>query len=113
MADAHAVVATGWPSAYAVYNARCAGKRFYFVQDYEPYFEPVGANSVLAENTYRMGFHAITAGQWLAEKLSREFGMKADYFPVRMRYLPLSSRPDLEAIRYRILCPVWNAETRD
>lgn len=81
MADAHAVVATGWPSAYAVYNARCSGKRFYFVQDYEPSFYPVGTNSVLAENTYRMGFHGITAGRWLAEKLSHEFGMKTDYFP--------------------------------
>ncbi|WP_244742641.1 rhamnosyltransferase WsaF family glycosyltransferase [Mesorhizobium sp. L-8-10] len=81
MADAHAVVATGWPTAYAVFNARCTGKRFYFVQDYEPYFDPVGTQSVLAENTYRMGFHAITAGRWLAQKLSGEFGMDADHFP--------------------------------
>lgn len=81
MADAHAVVATGWPSAYAVYNARCSGKHFYFVQDYEPSFYPVSTNSVLAENTYRMGFHGITAGPWLAEKLSRDFGMETDYFP--------------------------------
>jgi glycosyltransferase involved in cell wall biosynthesis len=81
MVDAHAVVATSWPSAYAVYNARSAGKRFYFVQDYEPYFYPVGTNSALAENTYRMGFHGITAGRWLADKLSREFGMETDHFP--------------------------------
>lgn len=81
MADAHAVFATDWPSAYAVYNARCSGKRFYFVQDYEPFFYPVGTNSVLAENTYRMGFHGITAGPWLAEKLSQEFGMATDFFP--------------------------------
>jgi glycosyltransferase involved in cell wall biosynthesis len=81
MADAHAVVATGWPSAYAVFNARGSGKRFYFVQDYEPHFYPVGAKSLLAENSYRMGFHGITAGAWLAEKLSRDFGMIADPFP--------------------------------
>ncbi|PTM97183.1 rhamnosyltransferase WsaF family glycosyltransferase [Mycoplana dimorpha] len=81
MSDAHAVVATSWPSAYAVYNAGTAGKRFYFVQDYEPYFYPVGTNSALAENTYRMGFHGITAGRWLADKLSREFGMDTDSFP--------------------------------
>jgi glycosyltransferase involved in cell wall biosynthesis len=80
MEDAHAVFATGWPTAYPVFNDRCAGKRFYFVQDYEPYFHPVGALSLLAENTYRMGFHAITAGRWLATKLSSEFGMKADSF---------------------------------
>lgn len=81
MEDAHAVVATGWPSAYAVFNARCSGKRFYFIQDYEPHFYPVGAKSLLAENSYKMGFHGITAGAWLAEKLSRDFGMESDHFP--------------------------------
>jgi hypothetical protein len=80
MEDAHLVVATGWPTAYPVFNSRCTGKRFYFVQDYEPYFSPVGAVSLLAENTYQMGFHAITAGKWLAHKLSVEFGMASDSF---------------------------------
>jgi O-antigen biosynthesis protein len=80
MEDAHAVVATAWATAYPVFNSPSAGKRFYFVQDYEPYFNPVGAVSLLAENTYRMGFHAITAGKWLAQKLSAEFGMDADSF---------------------------------
>jgi glycosyltransferase involved in cell wall biosynthesis len=80
MQDAHGVVATAWPTAYPVFNSGCAGKRFYFVQDFEPSFHAIGTSSVLAENTYRMGFHAITAGIWLAQKLSAEFGMKADHF---------------------------------
>lgn len=80
MQDAHGLVATSWPTAYPVFNARCAGKRFFFVQDYEPDFYPKGTCSVLAENTYRMGFHAITAGRWLAHKLRQEFGMQADAF---------------------------------
>jgi len=80
MEDAHAVVATSWPTAYPIFNSRCTGKRLYFVQDFEPYFYPVGALSFLAESTYRMGFHAITAGRWLAQKLSAEFGMSADSF---------------------------------
>lgn len=80
MEDAHAVFATSWSTAYPVFNSRCIGKRFYFVQDYEPYFFPVGAISLLAENTYRMGFHAITAGRWLAQKLSTEFHMTTDSF---------------------------------
>lgn len=79
--DADAVIATSWPTAYAAFNARCAGKRFYFVQDYEPAFYPTGTNSLLAENTYRMGFHGITAGRWLAEKLSNDFEMVSDHFP--------------------------------
>lgn len=98
MADADAIVATAWPSAYAVYNSRCAGKRFYFVQDYEPYFHPVSTQSVLAENTYRMGFQGIAAGRWLAEKLSRDFGMETDFFPfgcdtAQYRRNPASRRP--------------------
>jgi O-antigen biosynthesis protein len=80
MEDADAIVATSWATAYPVYNARSSGKRFYFVQDYEPWFYPVGALSLLAENTYRMGFHAITAGKWLSKKLRSEFGMDADSF---------------------------------
>jgi O-antigen biosynthesis protein len=80
MEDAHIVMATGWPTAYPAFNSKCAGKRFYFVQDYEPSFHPTGAASLLAENTYRMGFHGVTAGKWLAGKLSQEFGMSADFF---------------------------------
>jgi hypothetical protein len=80
MEDAHAVLATSWATAYPVFNSSCAGKRFYFVQDFEPHFYPVGALNLLAENTYRMGFHAITAGRWLAQKLNADFGMSADAF---------------------------------
>lgn len=80
MEDADGVIASAWATAYPVFNSRCAGKRFYFVQDYEPYFHPVGAISLLAENTYRMDFHAITAGKWLAKKLSDDFNMETDWF---------------------------------
>jgi glycosyltransferase involved in cell wall biosynthesis len=80
MADAHAVFATSWQTAYPVYNDPCRGKRFYLVQDFEPWFYPRGAISAFAENTYRMGFHAITAGRFLAEKLRSEYGMQADAF---------------------------------
>jgi glycosyltransferase involved in cell wall biosynthesis len=80
MEDAHAVIATAWSTAYPVFNSHCRGKRFYFVQDYEPYFHSVGAISLMAENTYRMGFHGITAGKWLTQKLNSEFGMSAESF---------------------------------
>lgn len=77
---AHANIATSWPTAYAVYNRSQAGKRFYFVQDFEPSFHPAGAFAALAENTYRMGFHGITAGRWLSERLEADYGMAAGYF---------------------------------
>lgn len=80
MADAHAVFATAWMTAYPVFNDPCAGKRFYLVQDYEPWFFPRGGLSALAENTYRMGFHGFTAGRFLAGKLRDDAGMAADSF---------------------------------
>jgi hypothetical protein len=80
MADAHAVFATAWMTSYPAFNDPCAGKRFYLVQDYEPWFFPVGGLSTLAENTYRMDFHGFTAGRFLADKLRDEQGMAADWF---------------------------------
>ncbi|MCO5062890.1 MAG: glycosyltransferase family 1 protein [Rhizobiaceae bacterium] len=78
--NAHAVVASSWPTAYAAYNSKSDGARFYFVQDYEPSFYPASTNNLLAENTYRMGFHGITAGRWLSEKLAADFGMECHHF---------------------------------
>lgn len=80
MEDADAVFATGWETTYPVYNSSLKAKRFYFVQDYEPYFFPIGTNHTLAENSYRFGFYGVTAGGWLAKKLSDDFGMQTDYF---------------------------------
>ncbi|HEX8496612.1 MAG TPA: glycosyltransferase family 1 protein [Actinomycetales bacterium] len=77
---ADAVVATSWETAYASYRLPSSARRFYFVQDFEPFFYPVGSLSALAENTYRFGFRGITAGAWLAGRLQDEYGMAADHF---------------------------------
>jgi hypothetical protein len=73
--DVDAIFATGWETAYPAFRDRSVARRLYFVQDFEPYFYAVGTESVLAENTYRFGFTAITAGGWLARKLAVEYGM--------------------------------------
>lgn len=78
--DAHAIFATGWETAYPVLASPARGKRFYLVQDFEPYFYAAGSESLLAEATYRFGFHGVTAGRWLAPLLEREYGMSADHF---------------------------------
>jgi len=80
MKDCHAVFATAWPTAYPVARFDSCAKRFYFVQDLEAHFYPVGSLSTLAENTYRLGLHGITAGRWLSQKLSTEYGMPCDSF---------------------------------
>lgn len=79
-ADTDAIFATGWETAYPAYRDRSHARRFYFVQDYEPGFYSYGSEAILAENTYRFGFHGITAGGWLATKLHDEYGMRTDHF---------------------------------
>jgi glycosyltransferase involved in cell wall biosynthesis len=78
--DAHGIFATTWPTAYRVLASPARGKRFYFVQDFEPWFYPAGTNALLAEATYRFGFHGVTAGRWLTDVLRRDYGMAADHF---------------------------------
>jgi hypothetical protein len=78
--DFHAVFASDWATAYAAYRYAGQAKRFYFAQDFEPFFFPAGSDYVVAENSYRLGFHALTVGPWLAKKLTREYGMKADHY---------------------------------
>lgn len=81
---AFAVVATGWHQAHAVRNAMPARERFYFVQDFEPWFFARGSEFAFAEETYRFGFTGITAGTWLADKLRAEYGMTC--YPVGFSY---------------------------
>jgi glycosyltransferase involved in cell wall biosynthesis len=80
IADCDAIFATNWHTAYPVFNYKGSAKKYYFVQDFEPYFDAVGSYSTFAENTYRFGFRGLTLGRWLSEKLSAEYGMKCDYF---------------------------------
>jgi glycosyltransferase involved in cell wall biosynthesis len=78
--DAHAIFATSWETAYPVLTSPARGKRFYLVQDFEPSFYAAGSEALLAEATYRFGFHGVTPGRWLAEMLTAEYGMDADHF---------------------------------
>jgi hypothetical protein len=77
---AQALFATGWETAYPAFLDKSTARRFYFVQDFEPSFYPMGSEYILAENTYRFGFHGITAGGWLSTKLHNEYGMTTDHF---------------------------------
>ena len=64
-----AVIAT---DRWTTYYARAALKvraKFYFVQDFEPVFYPLGAEYLLTENTYHFGFQHIASSPWLKEKI--------------------------------------------
>ncbi|MDO8615950.1 MAG: methyltransferase domain-containing protein [Dehalococcoidia bacterium] len=88
--------ATSWHTAYPVLKFEATRKKCYFVQDFEPFFAPVGTESALTENTYRFGFHGVTAGRWLCDKLSADYGMTCDYFDLavdRRVYFPKDMGP--------------------
>lgn len=76
MSPASFTVATSWQTAYAVRNFQSTFQKCYFVQDYEPFFYARGSEYLFAEQTYRFGFHGITAGNWLADMLNTDFGME-------------------------------------
>lgn len=78
--EVDAIFATGWETAYPAFRSTSLARRFYFVQDFEPWFTGAGTSSALAEATYRFGFHGITAGGWLERKLRGEYGMAADHY---------------------------------
>lgn len=75
-----ALVATAWPTAYALRASGAPGVPFYLVQDFEPWFYPASSDSVLAEQTYGFGFYGITAGRWLAATLERDHAMACTAF---------------------------------
>lgn len=80
MKFAHGTFATSWNTAYFVKRFNNTISKFYFVQDFEPYFFPLGSEYMFAENTYKFGFRGITAGDWLKDKLRKEYGMKTSSF---------------------------------
>lgn len=77
---AHATIATSWQTAYFLKIYKNTISRCYFVQDFEPYFYPMGSYYQFAEHTYKLGLKGITAGDWLKEKLHDEYNMDTESF---------------------------------
>lgn len=113
MDEADALIATSWETAYLIHGLSQARARCYFVQDFEPYFHPVGSNFKLAENTYRFGYHCFTAGAWLDELLRERYQAATTAFdlaPDHDVYRPASAagRDDATVIFYGR----WKTERR-
>lgn len=73
--DSEFSFATGWTTAYYLKAFPGTYHKLYFIQDFEPSFYAGGSEYAFAEETYKFGFTGVCAGGWLAEKLSREYGM--------------------------------------
>lgn len=101
MSFAHGTIATSWETAYAVKNFDNTISKFYFVQDYEPFFFAHGSEYEFAKQTYTFGFRGITAGDWLKDKLTEDFGMRADSFGFsydKDLYVPLKKKGNTKRV---------------
>lgn len=68
-------VASSWETAHVLATRGTAAQhRFYFVQDFEPYFYPRGSLYALAEDTYRFGFRHIAVGHMVQHLINDETG---------------------------------------
>ena len=77
--DYDLLFATGWQTIDFVKKLP-AKKKAYFIQDYEPWFFPMGDQYLITENSYKYGFLPVTIGKWLAHKMDSEFNTPAEYF---------------------------------
>lgn len=80
MDEADVGIATYWTTVYDLLDLSNIAKKYYFVQDFEPYFFPVGTEWVQAEESYRRGLHCLTIGSWLADMVRTRFNATADAF---------------------------------
>jgi glycosyltransferase involved in cell wall biosynthesis len=78
--DSDALIATSWPTAYAVRSIGNTAHKFYFVQDIEYMFYAAGSLHEFVRQTYQFGFRGITLGSWVADVLAREFNMECSPF---------------------------------
>lgn len=67
--DFDIVIACDFMSVY--YAAKLKGYKCVFVNDYEPLFYEAGDMYLLAEETYRKGFHLITLGTWCKDMIHK------------------------------------------
>lgn len=75
-----ALIATDAWTAFPAAVAETVGRKYYFVQDYEPLFQEAGSASVFLDYTYSFGFYPITAGTWLKTMLKSRFNQSAGSF---------------------------------
>ena len=98
-----ALIATWWETAYVVYRNASCRKRFYLVQDFEPWFYQLGTTWLKAEYTYKLPLSCITTGPWLASYLRENYSADAEYVNFPMDHSIYQSKLPLESRRKQIL----------
>lgn len=75
-------VATFWESAYDVAMMPNVKHKAYFIQDFEPLFYSASDGYFFALNSYRLGLHMISLGDWNKAEIERAVnGVHVDVVP--------------------------------
>ncbi|MBA2505543.1 MAG: glycosyltransferase [Thermoleophilaceae bacterium] len=77
---ADVAIATNWWTAYPVRDLPGCREKAYLVQDDEPAFYETSAESIWAEDTYRMDYRCIAYTPWMAGLLEERYGAEASWF---------------------------------
>lgn len=77
--DYDIVFATGWDTAEPVSATNCKNK-FYFIQDFEPWFFPMGQEYIGADESYTYGLKGVSIGKWLPVKLKETHNLDVTSF---------------------------------
>lgn len=78
--SADVAIATECWTAYPVRDLPGCLEKVYLVQDDEPRFFALSAQSIWAEETYRMGYRCIAFTPWMANILTDDWGLEARWF---------------------------------
>lgn len=70
----HAILTTDYTQ-----TCECENKG-YFIQDFEPWFMPMGDLYLSMERSYKYNFKGASIGRWLANKIKTEYGSEVKYF---------------------------------
>ncbi len=70
----HAILTTDFTA-----QCECENKG-YFIQDFEPWFMPMGDLYLSMERSYKYNFKGASIGRWLAYKIKNEYGSEVKYF---------------------------------
>ncbi len=73
-------ICTFWVSAYLLLKFNKTKRKYYFIQDYEPFFYVAGSTFALAESTYRFGFRAIVNTPGLLAAINQRHGLEGISF---------------------------------
>ncbi len=95
------IVATDCWTVFPVLAVKNFIRRFYFVQDFEPSFHPMGANYLVADQTYHEDLDCLCASPWLSALMTEKYGRWARHFWLaadkRIYFPPSERKPNAKA----------------